>query len=205
MAIEFIYFDLGMVLLKFSVQRMLQQMGVASGLEPARVKEILFGSNLHEKYELGQLSTAEYYEAFCQAAGTRPPCELLTHAGSDIFELNTSIVPVVAQLRAAGYRLGVLSNTCEAHWQFCHRHFCILHEVFHVHALSYELKAAKPNAAIFQLAAELAAVAPERIFFTDDLAGHIAGARAAGFNAVQYTGTPDLVTALHQHGICFNY
>jgi putative hydrolase of the HAD superfamily len=205
MAIEFIYFDLGMVLLKFSVQRMLEQMGATSGLDPARVKEILFGSNLHEQYELGQVSTAEYYEAFCQAAGTRPSCEALTLAGSDIFELNTSIVPVVAQLRAARYRLGILSNTCEAHWQFCHQHFYILHEIFQVHALSYELKAVKPNAAIFQRAAELAGVAPDKIFFTDDLAGHIAGAKAAGFNAVQYTGTPDLVAALHQHGVCFNY
>lgn len=205
MAIDFIYFDLGMVLLNFSVERMLRQMGVASGLEPARVKEILFGRNLHDQYERGQITTAEYYEAFCQAAGTRPSCQALTHAGSNIFELNASMIAVVAQIKAAGYRTGILSNTCEAHWEFCHRHYHILRDCFEVYALSYELKAAKPEAAIFHRAAELAGVAPQKILFTDDLAGHIAGAQAAGFNAVQYTSTPELVAAMRQHGLRFNY
>ena len=205
MTIEFIYFDLGMVLIKFSVERMLRQVGIVASLEPAQVREILFGSNLHERYEVGELSTQEYYEAFCQATQRRPTCESLTHAASDIFEMNTSMIAVVAQLRAAGYRLGILSNTCEAHWQFCYQHYRILRECFHVYALSYELKAVKPQPAIFHQAARLAGVAPEKIFFTDDIAGHVAGACTAGFHAVQYLSTPQVVAALHESGVGFNY
>ena len=202
---EFIYFDLGMVLIKFSVERMLRQVGAVADLEPAQVREILFGNNLHEQYEMGQLSTQDYYEAFCQAAQRRPSCEPLIHAASDIFEMNTSMIAVVAQLRAAGYRLGILSNTCEAHWQFCYQHYRLLQECFDVYALSYELKSAKPQSAIFRQAAELAGVTPEKIFFTDDIAGHVAGACAAGFDAVQYLSTPQVVAALRERGAQFSY
>jgi len=209
MAIEFIYFDLGMVLLKFSVERMLRQVGIVAGIEPAQAREILFGSNLHDRYEVGQLSTQDYYEAFCQAAPIStqkwPRCESLTQAASDIFEMNTSMIAVVAQLRAAGYRLGILSNTCEAHWQFCYQHYRILQDCFEVYALSYELQAAKPQSAIFHQAAKMAGVAPAKIFFTDDIAGHVAGACSAGFDAVQYLSTPQVVAALHDRGVEFNY
>ena len=71
--------------------------------------------------------------------------------------------------------------------------------------MSCQVRAAKPDAAIFQAAAELAGVPPEEIFFTDDLAEHVAGAREAGFDAVQYTSTPRLVAELRDRGLRFNY
>jgi HAD superfamily hydrolase (TIGR01549 family) len=126
-------------------------------------------------------------------------------AGADIFTLNHSIVPVVAQLQAAGHRLGVLSNTCEGHWEHCLRRFRLVREGFSVFALSYEIGTCKPDAAIFRAAAEMAGCAPQEIFYTDDIAGHIDGARSVGFDAVQYTSTPELAAELHKRGVRFNY
>jgi HAD superfamily hydrolase (TIGR01509 family) len=74
-----------------------------------------------------------------------------------------------------------------------------------IHALSYRIGACKPDVAIFRRAAELAGQRPQDIFFTDDLAENVAGAKAAGFDAVQYTSTPQLVAELRQRGIRFNY
>ena len=115
------------------------------------------------------------------------------------------MLPVVSQLAAAGYRLGILSNTCEGHWEHCLRRYRILAENFSVHALSYRIGACKPDAAIFRAAAELAGCRPEKIFYIDDVAGHVAGARAAGFDAVQYTTTAELVEELRKRGVEFNY
>ena len=64
---------------------------------------------------------------------------------------------------------------------------------------------AKPSAEIFRAAVELAGVRPEAIFYTDDYAEHIAGARAVGFDAVQYTSTPQLVADLRSRAVQFNY
>jgi putative hydrolase of the HAD superfamily len=205
MSVKFLYFDLGMVLLTFSVERMCRQMAEAAGITPTQVSQIIFDGDLQQRYERGEISSREFYEAFCREAGVRPDYGRLAAAASDIFELNGSIVPVVAQLRQARYRLGILSNTCENHWQHCFRRFRLLGETFSVFALSYELKATKPQAAIFQAAARLAETPPGEIFFCDDIAGHVAGARAAGLDAVQYTSTPELVAELRKRGIRFNY
>ena len=63
----------------------------------------------------------------------------------------------------------------------------------------------KPEAAIFCKAAELADCRPEEIFYTDDIAGHVAGARAAGLDAVVYESAPQIVAELRKRGVEFNY
>jgi putative hydrolase of the HAD superfamily len=203
--LKFLYLDLGRVLLHFSVDRMCRQMAELAGVAPAMVSSILFQGDLQNRYERGEISGAEFHEAFCRASGTRSDYAALTRAGSDIFEINVTMLPVVSQLRAAGHRLGILSNTCEGHWEHCLARFRILAEDFQVYTLSYRLGAVKPNAEIYRDAARLAGVRPEEIFFTDDIEANVAGARAVGFDAVHYTSTPRLVAELRARGIRFNY
>jgi len=203
---KFLYFDLGKVLLDFSVERMLDQIAEAAGTEPERVGEALFRGALQQQYETGAISTEEFYEAFCRRTGTRAAPGRLLAAFNKIFELNVSIVPVVAQIYAAGYPMGILSNTCEAHWDYCTARFRLLSDgLFRVCVRSYEVGAMKPDPAIFHTAAERAGVKPEEIFYTDDTPGHVEGARAAGFDAVTYTSTPELVAELRKRGVRFNY
>jgi len=200
----FLYFDLGMVLLTFSIDRMCRQMAQLCKIDDQQVRQALFADGLHEKYEMGEISTADYLDHFCRATGTRADSHALWTAAGDIFDLNHTMLPVVSQLAAAGWPLGVLSNTCECHWSYALERYRFLRS-FRVHALSFEIRAAKPKAAIFRAAAELAGVAPQEVFFTDDIGGHVAGARAAGFDAVQYTTTPQLVAELRKRGVDFNY
>ena len=145
------------------------------------------------------------HEAFCRQTGTRPDFDAFLHASSDIFAPIESMLPVVAQLYHAGYPLGVLSNTCEGHWTYCLRHFAMVREFFSTYVLSYQVGAVKPEAAIFCKAAELAGCRPEEIFYTDDIAGHVAGARAAGLDAVVYESAPQIVAELRERGVKFNY
>ena len=113
----------------------------------------------------------------CAATGSRPAFAALAAAASEIFWLNLPMLPVVAQLQQAGYRMGVLSNTCALHWDYCVGHYRVVAEGFAVHALSFRIGAVKPEAAIFHAAAELAGVRPEEIFYVDDMPQHVAGAR----------------------------
>lgn len=202
---KFLYFDLGMVLVTFSVERMCRQMGQAAGVAPERVREVVFDADLQSRYERGEVSTREFYDAFCRRTGTCAEFDPLCAAASDIFEINTSMLPVVADLTQARWPMGILSNTCQCHWKHCLRQYRILEESFRVYALSYELACAKPDPAIFRKAAELAGVAPGEIFYTDDIAGHVAGARAAGFDAVVFTGPDNLVAELRRRGVELSY
>jgi putative hydrolase of the HAD superfamily len=203
--LKFLYFDLGRVLVHFSVDRMCRQMAELAGIGPEAVRAAIFESDLQSRYERGEITGAEFHEAFCRATGTRTDYAAMTQAGSAIFEINVSMLPVVSQLRAAGHRLGILSNTCEGHWNYCLARFRVLAEDFQVYALSYQIRAVKPHAEIYREAARLAGVRPEEIFFTDDIEANVHGARAAGFDAVHYTSTGPLTADLRARGIRFNY
>jgi putative hydrolase of the HAD superfamily len=202
---KFLYFDLGKVLVHFSFDQMLRQVGAASGIDVETVRTALFDGHLMREHESGRLSPHEFYEVFCKTTGTHADFDTLVAAVSDIFSLNWSIVPIVAQLHQAGHRLGALSNTSETHWRHCLGRYRMLTEFFPIHALSFRIGAVKPEPAIFRAAAELAGVRPEEIFFTDDIAENVAGAKAFGFDAVQYTTTATLAEELRRRGLRWNY
>lgn len=206
MSIRFIYFDLGNVLLNFSHRQACEQMGAVAGVPAERVWKVLFESGLEQRFEAGQLDDAAFYEEFCAGIGSRPDyCQLL-EAGSDIFTVNTPMLPLLTQLCAGGHRMGILSNTCRPHWTYCLKHHSSpLAQIHAVYALSHEMGCIKPDPRIFQAAAELANVAPHEIFFTDDVAGHVEAARAAGWDAVQFTTAAALADALWQRGVRSNY
>jgi len=206
MSLEFIYFDLGNVLLGFDHQLMCRQMAEVSGIEARRVWQMIFETDLKQRYESGQLTTRQFYDAFCEQTGTAPDFKAFCHAGSAIFEMNVSMLPVVGQLKAAGYRLGLLSNTCAMHWDYCTSgRYAQIPDAFDAVALSFRIGSLKPDAKIFRAAADLAGVAPGEIFFADDLPGHVEAAREAGFHAARYTSTAKLVSELLARGVRFNY
>jgi FMN phosphatase YigB (HAD superfamily) len=153
-----------------------------------------------------QVTSRQFYDEFCQRTGTRPEYNVLAHAAGAIFKINSSITPVVAQLFAAGHRLGLLSNTCEMHWDyFADGRYSLVPEIFESVILSFRVGAMKPDAKIYAAAADAAHVRPEEIFFTDDTPGHVAAAREFGFDAVNYTDTPTLVRELRKRNVQFNY
>jgi HAD superfamily hydrolase (TIGR01549 family) len=201
---KFIYFDLGKVLLDFSFERTCRQIGEAAGLLPEQVRNA-FGTGMQVDYESGKLDSRGFYERFCRETDTCPDYDAFYRGFNEIFTPITSMLPVVAHLYQAGYRLGILSNTCDGHWNYCLRRYGMLRDFFSVHALSYEIGAMKPSTAIFCQAAEMAGCRPEEIFYTDDIAGHVAGARGAGFDAVVYTSTAELVNELRARGVRFNF
>lgn len=198
----FFYFDLGNVILPFDCLVAVRQMAEVAGVSEAQVQRVVFDSGLQADYERGQITTQQFHEVFCQQTGKRPDIDLLLVASSDMFQLNHAVADLILRLRGGGYRTGLLSNTCEAHWQFCRNHkFPVLAELFDVTAVSYELRALKPEAAIYQGAARLAGVPAAEIFFVDDRPEHVAGACDAGWDAVLFTGFEDLTAALIQRSV----
>jgi FMN phosphatase YigB (HAD superfamily) len=202
---KFLYFDLGKVLVDFSYDQMLAQIGAVAGIDAEAARAVIFDADLLPQFESGQLSATEFYEAFCTATGSRPDFAALATAASAIFTLNLPMLPLVSQLQQAGYRMGILSNTCALHWDYCVGQYRIVAEAFSVHALSFRMGAVKPEPAIFHAAAEMAGVRPEDVFYVDDMPQHVAGARTVGFDAVQYTTTAALAGELRRRGVRWNY
>ena len=203
---EFIYLDLGNVLLKFDHRLAATQMAEVAGLDPELVWRIVFGGELLGQVESGQLTDRQFYERFCEATNTWADYDKLQYAGSAIFEINRPMIPLVAQLRAAGYRLGILSNTSESHWNYVAKgRYGLIPRTFDIVVLSYEVRSMKPDPEIYRVAAERAGVAPEHIFFTDDREDNVAGALAAGLDAALFTGAASLQRQLRARGVRWNF
>ena len=203
---SFVYFDLGKVLLNFDHNIAAENLGELAGVPAAKVRELVFESPLQNEYETGTVSSKQFCDQFREAVGTSVTDAQLMHAASDIFHLNAAIVPIVAHLAATGMPMGILSNTCEAHWQFVKAgRFRLLDQFFPISALSYELKSMKPDGVIYKEAAALAGVKPEQIFFLDDRPENVDGAIAADFDAVLFTTVSQLAKDLAERGVHINY
>lgn len=186
-AIRFIYFDLGNVIVNFDHHRAARQMAEVAGVSADNVWDAVFAGDLEAEYERGAISTREFYEAFCKRTQTQPDYGALLLAASDIFELNEAIVPLVDELLVRGHRLGILSNTNEAHWKLITSgRFPVVNDSFEQYSLSYEMRVSKPEPAAYEIAAQLAGVAPHEILFTDDRLDNVEGAREVGFDAIQF-------------------
>ena len=201
---KFFYFDLGNVLLHFCHDRMCRQMAEVAQLDVQRVREIVLTDAALRQHETGVLNPDMFHEYFCRETGAKIAADVLHAAASDIFTLNAAIVPIVERLASAGHRLGILSNTNEAHWRFVTdgRFAPLLPGPFEQVVVSFQEGAMKPDAAIYEAAARFAGVAPHEIFFTDDREQNVVGALAAGFDAVLFTGTGNLLQELLKRGVC---
>ena len=200
---EFIYFDLGNVLLNFDRQQQYRQLADVAGVSLDVACQAVEGP-VNNAVESGQMSTQDLYEHFCQATGSRPEPAAVKQAWDDFFYLNVPILPLLVQLRRAGHRMGILSNTSESHWQFVtDGRYSLLSHYFEIAILSYEVGVMKPEAKIYEAAIEAVGIAPEKIFFMDDREENVTGAIECGIDAVVFRDTPTLVADLAERGVEF--
>lgn len=199
---EFVYLDLGNVIVSFDRDRGLRQMTAVCGGDPDRVRAAGLDAEMHRRLERGDIGWPEYHDWFSRQTGTRSTPEGLARAASDIFTLNVAMLPVIAGLERTGCPLGILSNTCGPHWEFllaCR--YAVLPGNFSRIILSHEVGAVKPEADIYAIAAARAGVPADRIFFTDDIPAHVDAARAAGWQAEVFTSAAGLIDALDRRSL----
>jgi glucose-1-phosphatase len=158
--------------------------------------------------EDGRLDVDGYYKHFCERTGSRPDRARLERAAGDIFWPLESSVALVHQLKAAGYRIGLLSNINPLHWQFVSdgRYPWLQRpgengSLFDVTILSYEAGSMKPDARIYEAAVREAGVAPRDAFFVDDRDENVRGALEAEMDAVQFVGIDQLRADLAARGV----
>ncbi len=193
-------FDMGNVLAFFSHDKMCEQMGLLCGRSPSEIRALLIESGMQWEYERGNLTPAQFHQRFEQAVDQSVDYEALVVAGSDIFDLNTSILPVLDSLKSSGYRLVLLSNTCVSHFEFIWNQYDVLQR-FDDYATSYAAGAIKPEPEIFQYALEKIQCAPEEAFYTDDIPEYICEARKLKIQAEVFTDTASLIGQLAFRGI----
>lgn len=198
--IRTVVFDMGNVLVRFSHERMCEQIGRLCGRTGGEIAVILLQSGLQWDFERGRVSEAEFHRRFEEAAGRQVLLDDLRHAASDIFVPNDDVREVVLALKQAGHRLVLLSNTSIAHYEFIRSRWDFL-DPFDELVLSYEVGAIKPEPAIFEAALAAIRCRPEEAFYTDDVPAYVEAGRSHGLDAEVFTTAVALRGCLAERGI----
>ena len=199
---EFVFLDMGNVIVSFDRDRAFRQMAAVCGSDVATIRDVVMEGGLHDRIEHGEIGWPEFHAEFSRRTGTTPNPEALAHAASDMFALKIDMLPVIAGLERTGCGLGILSNTCGPHWEhLLSQRYSVLPGNFQKIILSHEVRATKPGPDIYRLAAERVGMRPDRIFFCDDIPSHVEAARAAGWQAEVFTTAAGLIDALDRRGL----
>ncbi len=195
-----VFFDLGGVLVNFSHEKMCQNIAHFCGLNLDLVKAHLFEKNLGEDYERGQIDSHTIHQHFMQL--TKRPLDFdgLLEAASSIFSPKEEMLPILEELKKQEISLFLLSNTCEAHFWYVQKHYPFL-KLFDGFVLSYEVKARKPEEAIYDAALEMSGAHKSQCFYVDDIAEYVAAAKSYGIDSHHFEGAEKLTAALEKRDI----
>jgi len=198
--IEVVYFDLGKVIVDFDHSRAAQELLKVTPLSLKEAMAVLSDGELVSEYETGQLSSQEHYRKVCRRLQMDVSIEKFRELWGSMFLPEPLLSESFLQDLKKRYRLMLLSNTNEIHFDFLIQHYPILRLV-EERLLSYQAGCMKPEARIFELAIKKAAVAPEKIFFTDDRPENIEAAQRAGIQALLFQSETQLRRDMASQGL----
>ncbi len=191
---DFVYFDLGNVLLYFDHSLSMRKMAKVADIAADQMHSIVFDGNLQIEYESGWISGSQFVSRISDTIGRELDVADMLQAAADMFIPNPHILPVLERIRGLGIPMGLLSNTCEAHWNWIgERGYPQVHGWFAPVILSYEVRSMKPDAHIYLEAQRHAGHDASRIFFTDDRAENVDAARKAGWRAEVFVNADRLM------------
>ena len=194
-----ILFDFGNVISSFDVGIFLGKLRDWSGVDAGTLRERIYGSGLHSRYERGDISSERFYREISRRTGARVSAEEFAEGFTDIFTPLEATHGLIRALKGR-YRLGLLSNTNEWHFE---RHIrgVPVFPFFDAVTLSFEVRALKPEPEIYLDALRKLSLPPEACVFIDDIEKYAEGAAALGIRGIQYTGHADLLRELSDLGV----
>lgn len=184
-----ILFDMGRVLVNIDFDAFPNALGLVT--KEQREPFTKPAMHLEYLYECGKISTDEFleklYHVFHSAYSTS---QLLDAYNAIIVSENSTILPFIQEVQKK-YRIAVLSNTSEAHWEKSLTIAPLL-QLFPQKFTSFQIGAMKPAKIVYEKVIEALAVQPSEILFIDDVKENIEGALSCGMNGIVYTSVEQL-------------
>lgn len=191
---EFVYFDLGNVLLYFDHDLAFRRMAKLAGVTPPEMRSAVMDTELQIEYETGLIGGRDFVDRIASHLNKPLDTELILEAAADMFIPNAHILPVLQRVHDMGLPMGLLSNTCEAHWQWIMRvGYPQVRDWFGPVILSYEAKSMKPDSRIYEVAEQEAGYSGSSLFFTDDRHDNIHSAAQRGWQTEVFVNADRLM------------
>jgi HAD superfamily hydrolase (TIGR01509 family) len=154
----------------------------------------------------GKIEESDFWQQIVTRTGARGPLpeeSLFLRQYGKRWTVHQPVLDLVAQLKAAGLRTAILSNTIAAH--VGHNRDRGLYAPFDVHVFSNEVGVSKPDPAIFRHTLDLLDLSgrPEAAFFVDDMEENVDAASALGLHGILFTSPEQLVEDVRRLGVAF--
>ena len=186
-----IIFDLGNVLVKLNPEGCIGAFKAIGMGELVDTNPLSEGMKLMSKLGVGMITTEEFCEAARKLTGTDVTNEeIIAAANKMLVEIPDEKKERLLQLKKAGYRLFLLSNTIDIHWDYCVDHLFPyqkygVEDYFEQCFLSQRMHLAKPNARIYEEVIRQANIHPDETLFIDDLKENCEAAEKLGIHTFQ--------------------
>ena len=198
--IKAVIFDFGKVICDFDIGLFLAR---AAAYSPNSTESLRSAMNslkdVSIRYETGLMTSDDYYREICRTASLRMSRDEFIRAYADIFTPIPTTFDLIRQL-APRYRLGLLSNTGEWHFEYAIRTTDIF-PLFDTVTLSYEAKSMKPDRRIYEDALRKLGLPAAACAYIDDMPENVDAGRTLGLRAIHYTTPENLHVELRRIGV----
>jgi len=200
--IRAVIFDFGNVLCRFNNRRMVENLAPYSELSLEELGErILAPSELGRRYEAGLISSDVFFRGAVESCRLKITRQEFVRAFCDIFTPLPETQDLVKRLHGR-VKLGLLSNTSEWHYLHAIRSTEVF-PLFDAVTASFEVKALKPDPAVYRDVVGKLGCPPGECFYTDDILPFVEAARGLGLSAAPFTTPEALEGELLRRGIVF--
>ncbi len=181
-----ILFDLGKVLVDFDWRIAARKIAVNANATPSDLLNMLSTTDWMLRFERGEMTGAEFFNAVRQRIGYRASMQEFQKAFCSKFSVISEMVQLHTRVRESGISTWAFSNTNE--WAVTHiRAEYPFFSGFDGHFLSYQLGVMKPDAGIYEAAERRTGCHGAAILYIDDLAENIHAAAARGWLTIQHS------------------
>jgi len=101
---DFVYFDLGNVLLYFDHSLAMRKLAKIAGITPEQMRSIVLDGSLQVEYETGWISGVQFVSRISDTIGRELDVSDMLHAAADMFIRNPHILPVLERIRDMEFR-----------------------------------------------------------------------------------------------------
>jgi len=148
------------------------------------------------EYDKGSVTAVEYWQNIGRSATktlSAAVIEQIVDADNQSWmQFDQAMWDWIAELRAVGKRVAMLSNMPRDLGEALASKTNRLHAFDHV-TVSYEIRSAKPEPAIYEHCLAGIGTAPERTVFFDDRIANVQGAESLGIDAVEFLNRDDVL------------
>jgi glucose-1-phosphatase len=197
--IKAVIFDFGNVICSFDNDIFLRNLLRYTDMRFEDLKAAIYASDLPVRFETGLISPGEFFREASERGDLSAPWEEFFKAFLEIFTPIPSTFRLIRELKKT-YRIGLLSNTNEYHYE----HYFKKVEIFPLFdsvTLSFEVKEMKPGERIYRDAVGKLRVLPVECVYIDDIETYAEGARRLGMEGIRYVTHGALLKSLDAAGV----